>query len=71
MYSYEVDEGWPVKKIRAAVPARDEASDTMVPIGWVLRPLRNNARPARGRGHLEVADDRIPRGATSGLSMRT
>ena len=36
------------QEIRAAVPARDEAKETMAPIGSVPRPLRNDARPARG-----------------------
>ena len=58
-------------ELRAAVLARDEASEAMTPVGSVPRPLGTDARPAQGRDVLELAANWIPRGASPRLSLRT
>ena len=50
---------------------RDKAKDAKAPIGSVPRPLRNDARLAWAGDPFELADNWIPRDASSRLSLRT
>ena len=55
------------EETQGGVPARDKAKYAKAPIGSVPRRLRNDLRPAPGGDLFELADNRIPRDASSRL----